>query len=488
MSANDMENASKNLAKGTAVYLIGNFLSKLLQILILPLVTAVLLDEEYGYYDLVITSISLVTPLFTLQLVEAMFRFLYDADELEKRRTLSTVCAFLVVGVLVLSFSIFIAARIFPGLRFPVLIFLSYAFSIVYSYLQKVARVEKKNAQFAVSGLIYTMVLLGTQALTLLVLRMKTDGLLLSNALAYLAASIYLNGSLRVERRLFLKAVDWSRAKKLMLYSLPLIPNSICWWLISDCNRYVISFFLGVSANGIYSIANKFPQLITFATSVFQLAWQESAISVGDHQSRDSFYTKVFNRYVSLLMGSYLVFLPMIRLVMPILVAGDFRMGYVYVPMLLLGAVFSAIAQFYGGIYLVIKNTKAALRTTLLASVVNCILSVALTPVLGLHGPATATAIAFLVLWIVCARNLSSSIQVKVDKKRLALLSALAMAFTFAYYLDDMFIQAALFAAGTVILLAMNWPLVTSVTQYGKQPFHRLRGESKITNNDLGGL
>ena len=46
------QNASARLAKNTVIYMIGNLGSKILQVLILPLLTAVLLTEEYGYYDL----------------------------------------------------------------------------------------------------------------------------------------------------------------------------------------------------------------------------------------------------------------------------------------------------------------------------------------------------------------------------------------------------------------------------------------------------
>ena len=52
--------------------------------------------------------------------------------------------------------------------------------------------------------------------------------------------------------------------------------------------------------NGIYAIANKFPQLLSFITSVFQMAWQESAIMESDSESRNRFYSDVFNAYIKI--------------------------------------------------------------------------------------------------------------------------------------------------------------------------------------------
>ena len=75
--------ANSRLAKGTMVYMIGNVSSKILQMLILPIITGTLSTSEYGVYDLVITTISLISPVITCQIIEGMFRFMFDAERAE---------------------------------------------------------------------------------------------------------------------------------------------------------------------------------------------------------------------------------------------------------------------------------------------------------------------------------------------------------------------------------------------------------------------
>ena len=82
--------ATKRLAKGTIVYMIGNMMSKVLQMLILPIITGALKTSEYGYYDLIVTTINLVTPVITFQMIEGMFRFMYEGTEDDKKSTVST--------------------------------------------------------------------------------------------------------------------------------------------------------------------------------------------------------------------------------------------------------------------------------------------------------------------------------------------------------------------------------------------------------------
>ena len=40
---------------------------------------------------------------------------------------------------------------------------------------------------------------------------------------------------------------------KLLKYSLPFIPNQLSWWVIGVSDRTIISWFLNVAENGIYS-------------------------------------------------------------------------------------------------------------------------------------------------------------------------------------------------------------------------------------------
>lgn len=455
--------ASKRLATGTMVYMIGNLMSKVLQMLILPIITAALKTSEYGYYDLIVTTINLVTPVITFQMIEGMFRFMYDGTDDDKKSTVSTVTAFLIGGGVALAIFVFTGSLIIDSLQYPVLIYLNYISSIAFTYMQKLARCQQKNQQFAISGVLNTIVMLTTQALTLLVFHMGVDGMLIANFVSYIIAAVYLMFFLDIRHWLGIKYVNKTIFTKLLKYSAPLIPNSICWWLVSSSDRYVITYFLGTAANGIYSIAGKFSQMITFATSVFQLAWQESAIMEENSESRDKFYSDTFNTYMKLLLGGYLVILPFIKIIMPVLVSSEYQVGYLYNPILLLGAILSAFSQFYGSAYLVFKKTSGALSTTVIAAIINILIGIGLTPVIGLFAPALRTAVAFGVQWLMRMYQMKSYFKVNIDLKTLLLLLICVGIETVGYYYHKEYVQLILFVLGTGVCLKVNWNLVDSV-------------------------
>lgn len=443
--------------------MISNMSSKILQMLILPIITASLATSEYGYYDLIITSISLVTPIVTFQLIEGMFRFMFNASEEDQKKTMSTVTAFIICGFVVL-FGFFIILRfVAPEVKYPFLIYLNYVSSIVFNYMQKLARCMRKNRIVAVAGVVNTIVMLACQAIFLLFFKMGVDGMLIANAVSYFVAAGYFGLNINVRKYLGKKFIDKSKFVELIKYSIPLVPNSVGWWFVTSSNRYIIAWFLGAAANGIYSIAGKFSQLLTLVTTVFQLAWQESAIAEANSEERDKFYTDVFNSYMKLLLCGYLVVLPLIKLLIPVLLDKTYQSGWLYNPVLLLGAVFSAFSQFYGNAYLVFKKTVGAFSTTMIAAALNVGIGIVLIKRLGLFAPALGTALAFLAQWIIRVYQTRNYFKVKIDVTKLVFLLVMMTASTIVYYLDGVVCQIASMSAGVVVFSVMNWKMILPI-------------------------
>ena len=93
-----------------------------------------------------------------------------------------------------------------------------------------------------------------------------------------------------------------------MKYSLPLLPNAVCWWLLGSSSRLFIDHFLGLEANGIFAVAMKFSTILeTFSVIVYQ-AWQETAIKQYGAADRSKFFSRIFNTYILILSVLALIF------------------------------------------------------------------------------------------------------------------------------------------------------------------------------------
>ena len=96
-------NKYKKLFSNTVAMTIGQFSSKVLSFLLIPLYTSILTTEEYGIYDIIVTTVTLLTPFLTLVISEAVLRFAID-NEYDNRYvfTIGISLVFLGSGILLL--------------------------------------------------------------------------------------------------------------------------------------------------------------------------------------------------------------------------------------------------------------------------------------------------------------------------------------------------------------------------------------------------
>jgi O-antigen/teichoic acid export membrane protein len=446
--------------------MISNAAGKIVQLLLLPIITGILLTEEYGYYDLIISTISLVLPLISFQIIEALFKFIFKAKKNEKIEIISTVVVFLGGSIFLLAVLLYILSEFTNVIQYPVLIFFHYASFTIYTLYQKISRSTQKNVAFAISGVVHTFVLIGIQILLLIVFKMRLEALFIANIVANLISIIYLEFIVCARKMISLKRVKKNILGMLLRFSLPLVPNSISWWATSSINTYFVTFFLGVGFNGIYSVAYKFPQLVTFVTSVFQLAWQESAIMESDSKTRTHFYSSVFNAYARFLLTAMIVILPFTKIAMPYLVAESYLNGMILVPILLAGSIFASLSQFYGVGYLAFNETKGAISTTIVAAVINCLIVISLISSIGLFAPALGTMFAYLIQWFYRIYQMRNYFKLKIEWDKFALYGSIAIGYILIFYLiDNDYIQGIFLGIAAIIFLLVNLVLIKSIVK-----------------------
>ena len=57
--------------------------------------------------------------------------------------------------------------------------------------------------------------------------------------------------------------------RQMLAYCVPLIPTAVFWWIMGVSDRYLVKWFVGSVANGIYAVAYKIPTILTSLATVF---------------------------------------------------------------------------------------------------------------------------------------------------------------------------------------------------------------------------
>lgn len=438
------------LLKNTAILFLGTIGTKLINFIMLPLYTDWLSVEEYGVIDVFTTIVSMTVPILTLQLDQAIFRFMLD-DETIRKRTVTVSSALGAMAVLLVAVDLPVAAVLIWQQSWRYLLYLlAVNLQCLYVMCQQVLRGKGENHIYTVNSILLAF---ATMALTVLLIRVipwGVDGYVLAFCAAHLLAIVYMMLQSRIYVLIRPAAFAWEKLQQLLRYSVPMIVNNVSWWILNASDKLVLNIFIGASANGIFAAAGKIPGLVTTVYSVFQMAWQESASREKDGQL-NGFYSEVFRKLFAVLSYMVIGLLLFGRVLFGVLINEKFDDAYSHLPILVLGLLFLSVAQFYGGIYVGRKMSLELGRTSAIAAVVNLAVDLICVRFIGVYAASISTLCAYgvlLVIRIVDVRRIC-----RIDyrlREVVATVVMVAVAFAGAY-LDHIWIQTAMFCVMSAV-------------------------------------
>lgn len=470
----------ETLIKNTIIYAIGNFGSKILSFLLLPFYTYYLSTNDYGYFDLITTTILLLTPIITFDLYNGLYRYLLESKNKHEATNIISNSFFITIRNIIIFNVLYFIYIQFKSFRYEYLILLQIDFGILLGLWSQIARGLKKNIQYSISGIISTIVILAFNILLITIMNLKVEALIISNILSSVITIAYLEWCLKISRYIKLKFNSKITKKKLMIFSIPLIPNVISWWLMNVSDRYFLTFYKGVESNGIYAISNKFPSILFMLNSIFYLAWQESAISEYDSNDRNLFYTKMFNLLMSLEFTTVIGLIAFTKFIMKLMIDGKFESAWRFVPFLYIATIFNTFSSFYGTGYLSSKDTIGAFYTSVIGGIVNVIMNFALIPLIGIQGASFSTMIAFLIMWVVRVWQTRKYFKISIDYRRLILLSFISILFVILYYVNKMSVDIVMMILSVVIFFIFNKNLFEKINEMLKKVFLKNKSKYKV--------
>lgn len=460
-----MKGESKILLKNTLIYAIGNFGSKILAFLLLPLYSFYLTKSEFGTYDVFIVTISLLAPLLTIQISDATYRWLLEKkqDIKYQSKVISSGLTVILLLSSVFYFSFFIILYFYFNFKysgyFSILLFLN----LLLPFFQKTLRGIGDNMTYAISGIIFTFLILTLNLLFLSSFNLKVESLFIASIISNIIVLIYILYKIKFIRIINLKRVDLVLIKEMIIYSLPLVPNSISWWLINASDKYLILLFINIEANGIYAISTRFPSILMLLNSIFIMAWQDYGISASGKEKNTIYFSKIFNDFIVLVLTSVIVLISLSPFLIKYLINSKFYEAWKYLPLLFIGTAFSAFSAYLGVLYQREKKTKELLTTSLIGGMINVIISFSLINKIGLFAPALGTFISFLAIYIIRKMQTKKFFQLEVNNFNLIGLTFISLIFTFLLYQENIYINVLLITSSLIIFIYFNKLLINSL-------------------------
>lgn len=412
-----MNDKYKYLKTNTILFSVSSFGTKILSFLFVPLYTTVLTTAEYGIVDLITTTATLLVFILTINIASSVLRFTLDQKN-NAKNILSFGFRVLIIGTFVcgIILEIMFFMKIFDWPAFYYLFVLLYFFATaLYEMMTNFLRAIDKVKEVAVAGVLSSATIIFSNILFLLVIKDGIIGYLISMVFGPLLASVFCLFQAQVPLKTYF-IVDCSNSlkKEMVAYCVPLIFNNIALWVNAFLDRYFVTFFCGVSENGIYSVAGKIPTILSTCYSVFASAWTLSAIKEFDSEDKDGFFSRTYNTYGALmttLCSLIILFnIPLAKF----LFTKDFFFAWKYSSILLLSVMFNTLTVFQGSIFSAVKKTKIVATTTIISAIVNTLFNMLLIPIMGALGAAIATAFAYFIMWIIRYFVMNKYISMKI--------------------------------------------------------------------------
>ena len=416
------------LLGNTLVFALGGLAIKAVSLVLMPLYTTALTAGEYGTAELLNSAIEIVLPLLSLGVVEALYRFSID-DDVPKDELFAGSLVVLGGGVVCAGVACALG-RVLWNMEHAGSFFVLFCSVCVFKATTQLARGLGHVRRFVAYGLINALAMVVSTYLLLVRAHAGIEGYLWSYTIGYLVGGLVAFLGSAEYRLLAPFRVDRDLLRRMLVYSLPLVPNLLSWWLVSVSGRYVVLWGSGVVAAGLFTAASKMPALVNIVASVFQQAWQYSTAREINSPDRGTFFGVVMRGYSLATLTVAGLVIALNRPISRVMLQAEFAEGWRYVPLLMLVASFGVISIFFESFYQALKNSGVLMASTALGAGVNVVLGVALVPFMGPWGAGLAGAVAYMLVLVVRARDLRRRINLPIDRLRLTYQLALLISIT----------------------------------------------------------
>lgn len=458
---------SKELAKNTFIIFLGTICTKLITFFLLPLYTGILSTKEYGIIDLLNTIISLMIPIVTFQVEQAVFRELIESRK-NKNRTIEVISN----GIISVCLQCIIYVVLFEILlsfiksEYKIFLVLNLLANIFSSLFLQISRGIGDNKTYSIGSFISAFVTIIFNIIFLVIFNFRVNGILLGTLIGQVVCFLYLFFKLKLYNKIKISKYNFQIVKKLWNYSLPLIPNSISWWVFTSSDRLIVSAFLGLSMNGVLSAASKFSSMYTIIYNVFDRSWIESISLHINDLDIEEYFNNMFNKMIKIFASILIFLISIMPFVYPIMVNESYYFGYNLVPILLIASLFNVIQGLIVVIYAAKKDTKSIAKTSMAAALLNIIIHFLLIRFIGLYAAAFSTfgayfTIAMYRLFDVRKRYL----KIRFDKRVLIKIAIILLIEIITYYINNIYLNIIAIIFVIINIITMNKDVIMFVIE-----------------------
>lgn len=398
----------KRLIKNTAYYSIGNFTSKALSFLLLPIYLKYLNPSDYGIVNSMQVFTSVIIIFLTFGLERSIYRLIFDYETVnDKKNFLGTIS----ISIFIISIFICSVLLLFPSLISSIYTTISFSPYFVYSIItaffmtfELVPLISFQVNEKAKEYLLLSIIMLMFRTLPVIWMvvykQLGAEGMLLGILIGNIVNSLFL---IPITISKINLRLDFKILRSTLQYCLPLIPLVLSSWVINMSDRIFIERFGGVEDVGIYSLGYKIGQLVQFMSVAILMAYNPYFYKIANSENQKEAKIKLMK--INIIIVSFFIFLCFIvcffsKDIIVLFFNPEYWKVINFIPIIVVGYFFMQLVSLQNLSFHQNKRTKEIMNINIASALINLILNFFLIERFGIWGAAYSTLITQFLLFL----------------------------------------------------------------------------------------
>lgn len=386
----------RDLLTHSAIYMIGQILTRLASVLLLPFYTNMLVPAEYGITGILDLTAAILGTLIAGGLVAAVTRHHFDGEDdahvdsvwWTGLSTASLICAAICFPMWLFRHAladVTLGPEIADGAWFYTLTLATLSFTILGMILEAYLRTQKWSVlfvSFSISRLILNVAL---NVWLMAGLKMGVEGLLIGNLTATVLYAVGLFAVFVRTRGRY--SFNRGIGNQMMRFALPMVVPAIATMLMHQADHFFLKLWGSLEEVGVYALAHKIGFAVhTLCLLPFLSIWHVSVYEIERMPDAKQIYGRIFGWFVSglgiLLLGASLTVHP----ILPLLTPDAYGDSIELIAGVLAGFFCFALSFMFEVPALLTKQTRRLIPGSVAGLIVNVSANALLIPIYGMWG------------------------------------------------------------------------------------------------------
>ncbi len=384
------------------VYFFSSLFTQSVNLVLIPLYTNNLTQEQYGQFDLIMSVQQLLMLGITLGVFSGMVRFFNEYENRQELRNTALTFSLLWGSICVLIIWLvnpFIYPMLFdsiPGsnlfLPFVIMSSVLVCLNLIYSSYYAMQFQALKSSAVQIATIVTTLLL---ALYFFLVLDMGIIGILQAQLFSNLAVFIVL---FLIHLKSFKLRWKQDQLRKMLSYGTGLMLGDISAWVLSLSDRFLIRGFMNLSSVAVYSIGYKIGMLINpFFINPFTSVFTPFKYKVYNEENGQERIGKMFRLYNFVGWLCVLGLSLFANIGVSLVATEEYRDANYVIPIIALSYFLSGAIAFYSLGLHIANKMRLNSAITVIAALVNILCNMLLIPWMGIYGSALSTVIAYVI-------------------------------------------------------------------------------------------